>query len=91
MKYATLGKHVNLPARLQTSCQPGSVLLSYATWLLAQQSVICTPKGEMHLKGIVKPVKTYELQFSQVNEFTVAVTMLHHRATIASSGRFRVC
>ena len=45
----------------------------------------------MHLKGIVKPVKTYELQFSQVNEFTVAVTMLHHRATIASSGRFRVC
>jgi class 3 adenylate cyclase len=60
MKYAALGKHVNLAARLQANCEPGKVLLSHATWLLVHQHLPCVPKGEMALKGIHKPVMTYE-------------------------------
>lgn len=59
MKYAALGKHVNLAARLQTNCEPGKVLFSHATWLLTQEEVPSLRMGEVTLKGIVKPVMTY--------------------------------
>lgn len=59
MKYAALGKHVNVAARLQTHCPPGGVLLSQATWLLVQDTVPCVPQGAVQLKGIVKAVPTY--------------------------------
>ncbi len=61
MKYAALGKHVNLAARVQAQCEPGRVLFSHSTWLLVRDSVPCTPRGEMHFKGISKPVLCYEL------------------------------
>jgi class 3 adenylate cyclase len=60
MKYAVLGKHVNIAARLQAGCEPGKVLLSHATWLLVRDHVACTPKGEQVLKGISKPVVVYQ-------------------------------
>ena len=59
MKYAALGKHVNLAARIQAHCEPGRVLLSQATWLLVQDQVRCAPAGEVQFKGIQKPVMTY--------------------------------
>lgn len=61
MKYAALGKHVNLAARLQAHCEPEQILLSHATWLLINDEIPCTPKGEVQLKGIHKPVMIYEL------------------------------
>ncbi|MGH8530921.1 MAG: adenylate/guanylate cyclase domain-containing protein [Nevskiales bacterium] len=61
MKYAALGKHVNLAARIQAECEPGRVLISQSTWLLVSDQVQCTPKGETQFKGIAKPVMTYEL------------------------------
>lgn len=61
MKYAALGKHVNLAARLQSHCEPGKLLLSHATWLLVHDEIACTQKGELQLKGIHKPVMTYEV------------------------------
>ena len=61
MKYAAQGRHVNLAARLQSHCEPGKVLLSHSTWLLVQDRMDCVPKGEIQLKGIQKPVPSYEL------------------------------
>ena len=40
--------------------------LSHATWLLVQDQIPCTHKGEMLLKGIPKPVMTYELRKSDL-------------------------
>ncbi|MGJ8670609.1 MAG: adenylate/guanylate cyclase domain-containing protein [Oceanococcus sp.] len=60
-KYAALGKHVNLAARIQSRCEPGKVLISYSTWLLVKQHFACNPVGEESFKGITKPVKLYEL------------------------------
>jgi class 3 adenylate cyclase len=61
MKYAALGKHVNLAARLQAHCEPGKVLLSHSTWLLVHDHIACAPRGELQLKGINRPVMSYEL------------------------------
>lgn len=61
MKYAVLGRHVNLAARLQASCKPGQILLSHSTWLLVQDKIPCEPKGEIELRGIPRPVQTYEV------------------------------
>ncbi|MDN5941131.1 MAG: adenylate/guanylate cyclase domain-containing protein [Nitrospira sp.] len=65
MKYAVLGKHVNLAARIQAQCEPGKVLLSHATWLLVSDQIPCTPKGEMQFKGISKAVMIHELAAAQ--------------------------
>ena len=61
MKYAVLGKHVNLAARIQAHCDPGRVLISHATWLLVGEEIDCEPKGERQFKGITRPVATYEV------------------------------
>lgn len=44
-KYAVLGKHVNIAARLQALCDPGRTLLSYSTYLLVKDQVNCTSRG----------------------------------------------
>jgi adenylate cyclase len=61
MKYAALGRHVNIAARLQAICRPGQVVLSHATWLLVRHEIPCTPGGETMLKGLHTPVKIYEV------------------------------
>lgn len=67
IKYAALGKHVNLAARLQTACEPGRTLMSYATWLLVKNEVEAKSIGELQLKGIHKPVEAYELHAAGLN------------------------
>lgn len=61
MKYAALGKHVNIAARLQAICDPGSTLISYATYLLVHDAVECRSLGEKELKGIHRPVEAFEV------------------------------
>jgi len=65
MKYAAIGKHVNTAARLQASCAPGRLLISHATWLLVRDQITCTPKGEVELKGMHRPVMSYEVGTSE--------------------------
>lgn len=61
MKYAVLGRHVNLAARLQAHCAPDRILLSYNTWLLVHEQIPCTARGEVQLKGVTRPVQVYEV------------------------------
>jgi len=61
-KYTALGKQVNIAARVQAECEPGKVLLSHPTWLLVRDEIPCTPKGELTLKGLHKPMPAYEVQ-----------------------------
>jgi adenylate cyclase len=61
MKYAALGKHVNIAARLQAIAEPGTTVLSLATYLLVQDEVECRELGQHQLKGINKPVEAFEL------------------------------
>lgn len=59
MKYAALGKHVNIAARLQAIAEPGSTVISYATYLLVEDEVDCRALGGQRLKGIAKPVEAF--------------------------------
>jgi class 3 adenylate cyclase len=61
-KYTALGKQVNVAARIQSQCEPGKVLISHATWLLVRNDIACTPKGELELKGLHKPMPAYEVK-----------------------------
>ena len=61
MDYTAIGRQVNLAARLQASCDPGSILISHATWVLVRDDIPCAPKGELHLKGFIRPVNVYEV------------------------------
>jgi class 3 adenylate cyclase len=61
MDYTAIGRQVNLAARLQTHCEPGRVLISHSTWVLVQDDVACTPKGEIQVKGFHQPIKVYEV------------------------------
>lgn len=61
MKYAALGKHVNVAARLQAIAEPGSTVISYSTYLLVKDDVSCEALGPQQLKGITKPVEAYAL------------------------------
>lgn len=59
MDYTAIGRQVNLAARLESNCEPGSVLISHTTYELVADKIPCTPKGEIHVKGIHHPVKVY--------------------------------
>jgi class 3 adenylate cyclase len=61
MKFAALGRHVNIAARIQAECAPGRVLVSHATWLLVRDEVECRSVGSLTLKGVHKPVTAYEV------------------------------
>jgi hypothetical protein len=48
--------------RIQSHCEPGNVLISHPTWLLVRNEISCTPKGELTLKGLHRPMPAYEVQ-----------------------------
>jgi len=61
MKYAALGKHVNVAARLQSIASPGRTVISYATYLLVKDLYDTRSLGPQQLKGINKPIEAYEV------------------------------
>jgi class 3 adenylate cyclase len=61
-KYTALGKQVNIAARIQARCEPGHILIGHTTWLLVRDDIPCTPKGELELKGLRKPMPAYDVQ-----------------------------
>jgi adenylate cyclase len=63
-KYAALGKHVNLAARIQALCRPGEILISHASCLLVRDEISCIGLGEREFKGITKPVALYRVDGS---------------------------
>ena len=61
MDYTAIGRQVNLAARLQVNSEPGKILLSHSTWVLVKDHVACTEKGEIHVKGMERAVRAYEV------------------------------
>jgi class 3 adenylate cyclase len=59
MNYTAIGRQVNLTARLEENCEPGNVLISRTTYELVNDVIHCTPRGEIHVKGIHHPVSVY--------------------------------
>ena len=59
LDYTLLGTEVNLASRLESSAQPGEILISHATYALVKDTVMCQDKGEITVKGYQQPVKVY--------------------------------
>jgi adenylate cyclase len=61
MDYTIIGKEVNLASRLEALSEPGEILISYETFSLVQDKVMCRDKGEITVKGFARPVPIYQI------------------------------
>jgi class 3 adenylate cyclase/tetratricopeptide (TPR) repeat protein len=61
MDYTVIGDTANIAARLQQIAEPGTILLSEATRLLAEDYARVEPVGPLILKGKAEPIRTYRL------------------------------
>ena len=61
MDYTVIGDTANVAARLQQAADPGTILLSEATCLLAQGYARVEPVGPLILKGKAEPISAFRL------------------------------
>lgn len=61
MDYTIIGKEVNLASRLESLAEPGEILISYETFSLIKDRIMCRDKGEITVKGFGRPVPIYEV------------------------------
>ncbi|MDO8268671.1 MAG: adenylate/guanylate cyclase domain-containing protein [Moraxellaceae bacterium] len=60
--YTAIGNQVNLAARLQAECPPGKVIISHTTWALVRETIEAQDAGELTVKGVHYPVRTYVVE-----------------------------
>jgi hypothetical protein len=60
-EYAPIGLTANLAARMQTSANPGSTVISESTRRLVEGYITLRPLGISRVKGITDPVNIYEV------------------------------
>jgi class 3 adenylate cyclase len=51
LDYTALGAGVNLASRLESAGKPGDILISYETWSLIKDVILCKDRGEIKAKG----------------------------------------
>lgn len=61
MDYTLLGKEVNLASRLESSAEPGEILVSYETYSLIKDRILCREKGQINAKGFSRPIPVYQV------------------------------
>src|SRR6266446_6513948 len=61
MQPTAIGDTANVAARLQQAAEPGTILLSEATRLLAQDYARVEPVGPLAIKGKAEPIPAYRL------------------------------
>jgi adenylate cyclase len=60
-EYTVYGNHVNLAARLCQCAKANQILVSERTLVLARNLVDATQVDQLELKGVSRPLKTYEI------------------------------
>src|SRR5439155_328009 len=60
-EYTALGDAVNVAARMQTAAEPGSVLITDATYRFVAHAVDATDLGPIEVKGKAEPVRAYRV------------------------------
>ena len=61
MDYTIIGKEVNMASRLEAAAEAGEILLSYESYALTQDKIICREKGHINAKGFSKSVPVYQV------------------------------
>ena len=76
LDYTIIGSPVNVAARLQSSAEPGAILVSEVTRALASNRFNFEPRGKLNLKGIQDAVPAFEVQFDTEPTVTPAADPL---------------
>ncbi len=61
LDYTIIGGQVNLASRLESQAEPDEILISHETYALIKDTIKCEEKGEIKVKGLAYPVKTYHV------------------------------
>jgi adenylate cyclase len=61
LDYTIVGGQVNAAARLEAAAEPDEILISHETWALVNDRVQCEPVGEIRVKGLAYPIRTYRV------------------------------
>jgi adenylate cyclase len=61
MDYTIIGSGVNLASRLESASAPGEILISYETYALVKEQILCEKFGDITVKGISHLVETYRV------------------------------
>ena len=67
MDYTIIGGAVNLAARLESSADPGEIILSYETYALVSETVVVEEREPVSVKGISKPIRSYAIKPGEVD------------------------
>lgn len=61
LDYTIVGGQVNLASRLESNADIDQILISHETFALVKDAIVCESKGEISVKGLVRPIKTYQV------------------------------
>lgn len=61
INYDAIGATVHLAARMEQTCEPGSIRLAPGAYRLAERMIIARSLGAMSIKGMSAPIEVYEL------------------------------
>ncbi len=80
MDYTIIGGEANLAARLETSAEPGAIVVSFETYALVRDIVAAHEQPSIRVKGIARDVVPYHIE-GLINEAgaTVRVVNEHTR------------
>jgi len=88
MDYTIVGGQVNAAARLEASAAAGQILVSHQTWALIKEEIECRSVGELKVKGIVRPLLTYEvLGVKGITDETPEADEMNDTVSEESAGR----
>lgn len=61
LDYTIIGGAANTASRLETAAEPGEILVSYETFALIKDAILCEETGQIEVKGIAYPVATFRV------------------------------
>lgn len=61
LSYTVIGGQVNLASRLESICEPGSILISHATYALVKDTIECSEGHKVTVKGIPREITVYNV------------------------------
>ncbi len=61
LDYTIIGGQVNLASRLESAAETDQILISGETHSLIKDEIACERKGEIRVKGIARPVQTFQI------------------------------
>jgi class 3 adenylate cyclase len=83
--YSGIGLNTNLAERIQSHCEPGSVLINRSTWVLVNRDIRCEYRGELLVKGASTPLSVYTACDGAATTAATGTVLPHPDATAATS------